>query len=271
MPAAASVAPPLASRWEGAVVAATIAATCGGAALVGGGPLFVIVLLIQVALALAWLALTDVPAASGGVLIIVGAAVAADVYAGSAQASDQTPVVVIVSAAFVLAVLRQLARRRRSGVTDSLSGVMTGVVAVVFASHLIAARRGPDGVAAVAAICFAVAIATGTRRTVDALIGKPALRAGAGRAWPGLVLSVAAATVVGAYVGAARTGLQTRTGAMIGLGAALAAAVADLGIGLGSLHLVDARQRSAIAPLVVLLPLVVAAPVGYGVARLLAE
>lgn len=263
--------PPLSSRWEGAVVAAAIAAICGGAALLGRWPLFAVVLLIQVAAALAWLALTDVPRASGGLLIIVGAAVAADVYAARPGVTDQAPVPVVIAAAFVVAVLRQLGRRRRSLVTDSLAGVMTGVLAVVFAAHLIAARGIDAGVTAVAAICFAIAAATASRRAVDAVLPRPALRKGAGRGWLGLTVSLAAGAGVGAYVGSARTGLDIGEGAVIGLAVALAASVVDLGIGIGSLHLADARQRSAIAPLVVLLPLVVAAPVGYGVARLLAE
>jgi hypothetical protein len=147
---------------------------------------------------------------------------------------------------------------------------MTGVLAAVFAAHLLAARAAPGGVTAVAAICFAVAAATVSRRVVDAVGSRPALRAGAGRGWPGLIVSVAAGAAVGWYVGATRAGLDARQGALIGLAGSLAAAVVDLGIGVGSLHLADARQRSAIAPLVVMLPLVVAAPVGYGVLRLLA-
>lgn len=252
-------------------MAASIAAICGGAALVGRWPLVAFVLLIQLAVTLAWLALTDVPAASGGLVIILGSAVAVDLYASRVGPPDQSRIAAVVAAAFVFAVLRQLARRRRSGVTESLAVVMTGVLMVVFAGHLIAARVGPGGIAAVAAICFAIAAATATRRLVDALIARPALRSGVQRGWPALLLSVAAGAGIGGYVGAARAGLDPRSGALIGLGAALAAAVVDLGISVGSLHLADGRQRSAITPLVVLLPLVVAAPVGYGLARILAR
>lgn len=262
---------PMSARWESAVVASSIAAVSGGAALVGRWPLVAMVLLIQLGLTLAWLALTDVPAASGGLVIIVGSAVAVDFYASRGGPPDQSRVAAVVAAAFVLAVLRQLARRRRSAVTESLAVVVTGVLMVVFAGHLIASRVIAGGIAAAAAICFAIAAATATRRGVDALYARPALRTGSGRGWPAFVLSIAAGAATGAYVGAARTGIETRTGALIGLAAALAAAIVDLGIGIGSLHLADGRQRSAIVPLVVLLPLVVAAPVGYGVARLLAE
>jgi hypothetical protein len=231
--------------------------------------LFGVVLLLQLALMLAWLALTAIPANSGGVVIIAGAAVAADLFANRLRAPDQAPVATVVAAAFVVAVLRQLARRHRSAVTESLTGVMAGVVIVVLAAHLIAARAGAGGVAAAAAICFAVAAATAVRRGTDAVLPRPTLRAGSRRAWPGLVLSIAAGTAAGGYVGAARAGLDARNGALIGLGVALVAAAADLGIEIGSLHLADGRQRSAVTPLVVLLPLVVAAPVGYGLARLL--
>ena len=155
--------------------------------------------------------------------------------------------------------------------TESLAVVMTGVLMVVFAGHLIATRVGPDGMATAAAVCFAIAATTATRRVVDSLVTRPTLRAGVQRGWPALLVSVAAGAGIGAYVGAERGGLDPRSGALIGLGAAMAAAVVDLGISVGSLHLADGRQRSAIAPLVVLLPLVVAAPVGYGVARLLAR
>lgn len=252
-------------------MAASLAAICGGAALIGRWPLFVVVLLVQIAFALAWLALTGVPAASGGLLIIVGSAVAADIYANRSGPPDTSEVAGVVAVAFVLAVLRQLARRRRGAVTEALAGVLTGVLMVTFAAHLIAARGGAGGVASAAAICFGIAAATAARRTADVLVPRPVLRAGSQRGWAGLVLSVAAAVAAGALVGADRAGLDARTGALIGLGAALAAAVVDLGVGIGSLHLADTRQRSAIAPLVVLLPLVVASPVGYVVARLLAK
>lgn len=252
-------------------MAASIAAISGGGAILGRWPLLALVLVIQLALALAWLALTDLPATSGGLVIIVGAALAADIYAGRIGPPDQAPVAGVVAGAFVLAVLRQLARHRRSRVTESLAGVMTGVLIVVFAAHLIATRARPAGVAAAAAICFATAAATAVRRLVDALVARPALRAGSQRGWPGLIVSVLAGTAAAGYVGAARGDLGARTGSLIGLGVALAAAVVDLGIGIGSRHLGAGRQRSAIAPLAVLLPLVVAAPVGYGVARLLAS
>lgn len=264
------IAQPLAARWEGPVVAASIAAVAGGAVLVGRWPLFAIVLVIQLAVTLAWLALTAVPASSGGLIIIVLAAVAADLTASRSTTTDQGPVAVVVAAALVLAVLRQLARRRRGRVAESLGAVMTGTVIVVFAAHLLSTRVAPAGVATAAAVCFSTAGATVVRRCVDAVIARPALRAGSGRGWPGLVLSVAAGAAVGAYVVADRSGLEPEIGGLIGLATALAAAAVDLGLGVGSLHLTDSRQLSAVAPLVVLLPLVVAAPVGYFVARLLA-
>lgn len=266
---ASSGLPTRSAPWESALVAASIAAICGGGALVGRWPLFALVVIIQLALTLAWLAVTAVPAASGGLLITIGAALVADLYAGRIGHPDQAPVAAVVAAAFALAVLRQLARRRRTHVTESLAAVMTGVVMVVFAAHLIATRAGRGGVAAVAAVCFAVAAATAVRRGIDAFFVRPALRAGSGRGWPGLLASAAAAAAAGGYVGAVRAGLDVRTGALVGLAAALAAAVVDLGIAFGSRHLAAERRWSAIAPLGVLLPLVVAAPVGYGVARLL--
>lgn len=253
------------------MVAASVAAVCGGASLIGRWPLVALVVMIQLALTLAWLAMTDLPPASGGLLIIVGSAVVADVYASRIGPPDLSALSVVVAGAFMLAVLRQLARRRRSHVTESLAGVIAGVVMVTMAAHLISVRGVAGGVAASAAIFFGIAAATATRRLVDSAISRPALRAGSQRGWPGLILSVAAGAVIGTYVGSTRPGLDPRAGALVGLGAALAAAVVDLGIGIGSMHLADSRQRSAIAPLVVLLPLVVAAPVGYGVARLLAE
>jgi hypothetical protein len=251
------------------VVSASLAAICGGCALAGRWPLAAAAVALQLLVALAWLAVTNMQPLSRGLLIAAATAVAADVYLGRAD-GDLGPLSVIVAAAFLASLLAQLVRRTRTDVARSTAAVAGAVIAVVFLAQLAATRALNGGEPAAAALCFGVAASGLVRGAGNRVLPRPRLTSHAAHGWFGLVASVAAGAVAGAYAGQAGSGLDFGAGALIGGAAAIAAAAGDLGMHLGSHLLAGDGARSAVAPLAVLMPLVLAAPVGYGVARMLA-
>jgi hypothetical protein len=252
------------------------------------------VLLAQLGFVTAWAYLLDTPGLVGAIAISAGAAAASDGVLLKAHHVSLTDFATIVALAFLLALFWQIARPHRTRVTESLAATLTAVVLAVSGGAYLTLRAGLNGEqsafagghAATAAL-LGVATVLGVGRLVDAFWARPALSASRDRGLPGLVLGLAAAAGVGAWYGsqAAQSpnvspgGPLSSSGAMwIALVAAAVAAVIDAGIDAG-LATLDRDRPSSGAPaprpapwparlvVVAMLPILVAAPPAYVVAR----
>ena len=251
-----------------ALLSLAAAMMLAGAAALGHTALGLVVLLVQVVVTLAWLALTEVHGAQVATLIAVGSGAVANVLAVRRDGDDVAATVGVVALAFVASLAHQLARRDRERVVEALAGTISAVVFAVLAAHLLAASAKTDWtVAATAMLCAAVALVAG--RAGDVLTIRPRLAAGARRGWAGLLFGFAAATLAGAALGGVWAPLSAASGTVLGATTGLAAAAADLAVDLMDADATDERRAGALRALAMLLPLVVAAPVAYAAARLL--
>ena len=197
-----------------------------------------------------WFAALDVAAAArGGAFVGAAAAIGADLAV--ALRDDRrplAPVTAVLGLAMLAALLHQLIRRDgRDRLTASLTATVALAVVGALGSCYLGAQSSRDGAAFVVAGVVAAAAAVVAARCPD----HESVGAGIG-----LVAGVAAGAVVGVL-----SDLGPRTGGIVGLGCAVAAAVTAA----------VARRAVSPDPLVTAgLPLLLAAPVAFVLARLLA-
>ncbi len=247
-----------------------LAALLFGLALAGDVPLLGGVVVVQVLMALGFLALVEAPAGGGVFLLSAGAAVAADVVVWVDDGAVGG-LAGVVAVALVAGLLHQLCRRDRSRVTESLADTFLVVVLGCSTASLLAAQLHPEGTWPLRAALAAAGVALLAGRIGDAVIRRPALAVGATRAWPGLLLSLGAG--VAAAVLVADGHLENGQAALLGLVVAAAVAIADLAIDLAASELTvapeDARRVAALRPVAVLLPFTLLGPVVLLAVRLL--
>jgi hypothetical protein len=233
-----------------AFVAAGLAVVLGLAAAGPVGVLVAAVALVQLLVVARWFAALDVSAAArGGAVIGAAAAIGADlVVALRDDRRPLAPVSAVLGLAMLAALVQQLSRRDgRDRLTASLSTTVSLAAVAALGSCYLGAQSSRDGSA------FVVAAVAGAAAAVlaAALPGPEIVGAGAG-----LVAGVGAGAVVGLL-----SDLGPRTGALVGLGCVVAAAVTAA----------VARRAVRPDPLVTAgLPLLLAAPVAFVLARLLA-
>ena len=245
---------------------AGVAAVLAGAGAAGGSVLLVAVGALQVVLVLAVLAVLGAPAATGAAVVALAAAVTADalVLLDDGQVDR---VAGVVGLSLVASLLHQLVRRSRNRVTESLADTMLAVVVGAAAACLIALPSDGDGGRDVLLLALAAAgTALLVGRLVDLVLPRPVLAAGATRAWPGLLLGVAAGIgAAGAVAALTATDLSTAAAVLLGLAAAVTVVTADLAVDLGAAELRpgrrDARRLSALRPVAALLPYALLGPV----------
>ncbi len=243
------------------VVAAAglVAGLVAGAAEAGIIVVVVAVAVLQIAVAGGLVVLANAPAPRQSVALSVSAAIVADVLLVRGDTVRLGDLVGVVALALVVAVLLELLRRDRVRVTASLAVTLTGVVLVVFVAHLFAlhALERGDRLMLIGYACVAGGLLIGwlVSRVVSApaaVLGATALTGGA----------------LGAVIGSSVEPLQLGTGAVLGCGVALPAAIA---MAMFSLAVAEAgpRIRDLARPFGAVLPCVVAAPVAYAVSLLL--
>jgi hypothetical protein len=243
-----------------------------GASYLGRPALAAVIGVVQVVAALAWLALLDARGGRGATLIALGAAAAGDALVATAPGTQLGRVAGVVGVALLAAFLHQLARRPRPGVGASLSATMSAVLLGAAGTALLAMRGGRGGREAVVAAVLGSAAALVVARLADAAIARPLIVPAGTRGWPGAVLGVLASVAVGAVYGGSAPPLTESTGVRIAVAAALLGLVADLVVDAARAGLppdVDERRRSAVLPLAVLLPALVAGPTAYVAGRIL--
>jgi hypothetical protein len=254
------------------LLAALVAGVLALASTGGRVPLLAAVLVLQVVLAAALLALLDAPAARGSLVVVTAAALAADAVAVVDDGAVDR-LAGVVGLGLVVALLHQLVRRGRNRVTESLADTLLGVVAVTSAACL-AALLVVDGGEDVLHLALAVAAAVLLAgRLGDAVLPRPVLAAGGTRGWPGFGLGALAGVGV-ALLLADRVPLlpSLQAAVLVALVVAVVVATADLAVDLGASELRagrrDARRVAALRPAAALLPFAVLAPVALLAGRL---
>lgn len=253
------------------LAAAAVAAGLAGLALLHVGALAAGVFVVQVVVALAWLAALDVPAGGGAFVIVVIASGVMDGVVGSYHQPDIGRAAGVAAVAVIVSLLHQIARRPRVAVTLSFGGTLAALAfAVAAASYVgLCAERGGDQADAAALLGAGVALAAA--RLTDLAVPRPAPLPGSRRGVVGLFIGIGAALLVGWAYGSGEAVLGTSRGTRLALVAAVIALVADLAVD-AVLHAappVDARARSGVPPLGILLPVVLAAPAAYVAGRIL--
>jgi len=239
--------------------------------LAGPVPFVAALLVAQLVLLLALLALVEAPADLGVLVVSAASAVAADVVVLRSD-GRVGGLAGVVALAFVAGLLHQLGRRGRSRVTESLSYTLLAVLLTASLACLGALRELAGGQEALAVGLAAVATALLAGRVGDRLAPRPALAVGATRGWPGLLLALGVGALVGAVVGGHDGRVGGTAAALLGLAVAAAAALGDLAVDLGAAELRrgrrDARRAAALLPVTLLLPYAVLGPVGLLAGRL---
>jgi hypothetical protein len=260
------------TRGPALAAGAAAAVVLAGAAAAGRSLLVGCVIATQLGLAASWLRAAAIPALGVPLAITVAVAAAVDLL-GQAGGGDRLGrLAAVVGVAFLGMLLGELVRRDRSRVTDSLVATASAVVLVVMLASPLALAPSRSGRAVVGATFAAVAAALAVA-AVGAVVGAAA----GGRADNGLgaAATLILAVVAGGGVGAAYGSVSQhgpRWGVAVGLAAALFAA-AGWALTVGSTdHSTAPRAAGALrpsAPVMALLPLALAAPVGYAAGRLL--
>jgi hypothetical protein len=237
-----------------AAVAASVAAALAVAlGLAATGPVAVLaaaVGLLQVMVAFRWFAALEVDAdARSGALVGAAAAIGADLAVTLRDDRDpMASVTAVLGLAMLAAMFQQLVRRGgRDRLTASLTATVSLVVVGTLGSCYLGAQLSRDGAAFVTAGAAAAAVVV----VAGALPGPEALGSATG-----LVAGGASGLVVGLL-----TDLGARTGGIVGLGCA----------GVAVVTVAVARRAPEPDPVITAgLPLLLAAPVAFVLARLLA-
>ncbi len=253
------------------VASAVLAGILTALAMPGGVPLLLVLLVLQLILALGFLALVDAPASGGIFAIAAAAALAADVVALT-QDGRVSGLAGLTALALVASLGHQLVRRGRSRVTESLADTLVAVVLLTGMACLLALRQLEGGEEAVTVALAAAAGALAAGRLGDKVAPRPALAVGATRGWPGLLLALGAGALVASFVAGDDGFVAGRAGLLLGLVVAVAASAADLAVDLGAAELRagwrDARRVAALRPVGLLLPFAAIGPVAFVAGRL---
>lgn len=186
------------------------------------------VLVLQVALVLAWVAGTGLRSSPGAVAVGAAGAIAADLALVLPRRPTLGALVAVLGTGFLAVVLQQMFRRSRSALVESLSGALLLLSAVgALAVLLLVDRPGTGAMSAVPAL-MAVVAALVVGHAADLVAPRPRLVEGVPRGLTGLALAIPAGAVA-AVVSRGETLSPTAAlvaGAALGALAALAAVVA---------------------------------------------
>jgi hypothetical protein len=280
------------------VLSAAAAAAMAAVVPLARPVLAALLLVLQCGFVVAWSFALDTPEPVGAIAVAAGAAAASDGLLLRNEHVSLTDFATIVAVAFLLALVWQLARRQRFRVTESLASAVAATVVAVAGGAYLTLRAGIGGHVgttagrqATAVTLLGVATVLGVGRLVDAWFPVPALTGSRRRGLTGLVLGLTVAAGIGALYGsqvagsvhgaqlvAAAQRLTAGKGALVALAAAAVAGLSEVGIEAGFATLGadqpaggsgGGRRAPWPARLVVVavLPVLIAAPAGYVVAR----
>jgi hypothetical protein len=195
-------------------------------------PYAIVIFGVQALFVLAWTMATRPP----GLLVVAAVGI---LTAGVADAAAVLPTVATIAplgyaaaAGFLVSVLGQLLRRTdRARVTESLGSTLVLVVGVVAFATLIVLTRRPVGTQAIVVCLTATGLALLVARLADAFLPWPRLADQVPRGAIGVIVGAMAGTVAAAALGGYINGFTPRSAALVGMAAAGAAVLADLGVG----------------------------------------
>jgi hypothetical protein len=162
----------------------------------------------------------------------LAAAAIADIAVAAPTHATIAPLGYVTAAAFVAGMIGQLARRDgRNQVAESVGATLIMVVGVVAYASLITLSRnqlGPESIAA----CFAgAAVAVVVARALDAVVPFPRTTPQVARGTIGVIVGAMLGTVASALVASGLVGMSPGRTVYAGLLTAVAAVLADLGVG----------------------------------------
>ena len=237
------------------------------------------VLVLQLALVVAWVLTTGIEGFLGQLAIGAAAAGAADLVIMLPTRPELGGLLGVLGTGFLASVLQQMLRRPRSAVTASLAGGVLLVCAVCALSVLLLVGRSPLGPSVSTSGVLAAGAALAVGHLVDLGLPRPQVADGVPRGAVGLLVSV----LVGAAVAFARRGdalvgdgaLPPGAGTLL-YGAALGAVAALTGLA-ASYLVVDAPPEHSTGPargwalpvVQAVLPLAACAPVALAVQTVL--
>jgi len=221
-------------------------------------------LVVQVLLTLGVLALVDAPASGGACLVCVAAILAADA-AVLYDDGDIRGLAGVVAVAVVGALLHQLTRKTRNRVTESMADTLVVVTLSVSIACLLALRELDGGTQTVRVALVAAGASLLAARIGDRLASRPMLAVGSTRGWPGLLLGLGAAVAAAVFVAGDGPPVTSTQAALLGLICGATVAAGDLAVDLGAAELRagrrDARRVAALTPSALLMPFALLGPI----------
>ncbi len=208
-----------------------------GSALVIGGytehrPYGLIIFGIQALYVLSWTVATRPP----GPRVVAGvgllAAAVADIAVALPVHATLAPLAYVTAGAFAAGAVGQLLRAGgRENVLESLSATLVMVVGVVAYASLIVLSRNTLGAQAIAACLVAATVGIFVARALDVVFPFPRTTPQVARGTIGIVAGAMVGTIASAFVASGLKGLQPSHAVLAGLLTAVAAVLADLGVG----------------------------------------
>jgi hypothetical protein len=191
-----------------------------------------VILGVQFLFVLTWTVATRpvAPYLVGGVGAV--AALGADIGVAWPTHETLAPIGYVTVGAFALGMVGQLARRdNRTKVTESSGATLVMVLAVVAYATLIVLSRQTLGVQSIAVCLAAATVAIVFARLTDVVFPFPRTTPQVARGTIGIILGAMAGTVAAGFVASGLQGMSPGRSVIAGLVTALAAVLADLGVG----------------------------------------
>jgi hypothetical protein len=262
----------------GATVVAVVLVV-GLAHVLGDGGRLAAVLVLQLALVVAWVIATGIEGFLGQLAIGAAAAGAADLVIMLPQTPHLDGLLAVLGVGFLAGILQQMLRRPRPAVVASLSGGIFLLCAVCALSVLLLTGRAALGPALSSAAVLAVGAALVLQHLADLALPRPQVAAGVPRGLAGIVLAVLGGAAV-AWLrradGLVASGALPGTPAALLYGAVLGGAAALSGLAASFLVLEEPSAeaagpvRSWVLPVIqAVLPLAVCAPVALALQTVL--
>jgi hypothetical protein len=208
-----------------------------GLALVFGGYLVprsfaLVVFGVQLLYVVTWTVATRPPGARVVAAVGLGAAAVADIAVAFPTHATIAPLGYVTAIAFAVGMIGQLARRDgRSNVAESFGATLVMVVGVVAYASLITLSRNQLGPESIAACFVGATVALVVARALDAVFPFPRTTPQVARGTIGIIVGAMAGTVASAFVASALVGMSPGRTVYAGLLTAIAAVLADLGVG----------------------------------------
>lgn len=187
---------------------------------------------VQVLFVVTWTVATRPPAALLVASVGLVAAIAADLAVALPTRETFAPLGYVTVGAFGLGMIGQLVRRDgRTSVTESVGATLSMVLGVIAYATLIVLSREPLGPNSVAVCLAAATVALVVARATDVVFPFPRTTPQVARGTIGIIVGAMAGTVAAALVASGLQGMSPSRSVIAGLVTALAAVLADLGVG----------------------------------------